>query len=332
MIDMEQEVEIKWNNANRKWFVSKGYNFTNWGDTFYVKAKDLHDGSHYEIKFICDYCGSEIKQAYGVYQNGHNKYPKDACWHCGSAKASEMDRDKRIKRMKEKVLTKAQEKNYKIIYDWNQYNNQNDRIKYICPKHGEQEMSCANFIRGYGCPRCGDESCSNKKQLSQEEVINIIESVNNNKLLNPQDYAGNMKRNLLVQCSCGNTFYTSIVKYPKKYRCSKCAKSESVGENKIRRFLEEHDIPFTPQFKYSNCIDKKPLPFDFHLNNQDINIEFDGKQHFLPLYGENTLKYVQKHDAIKTKFCEENNIKLIRINYLEYKDIEKILTKELLTT
>ena len=332
MINMEQEIEIEWNNANRKWFISKGYEFTNWGDKFKVKISDLRPKSGYMIKYICDYCGNEINQSYNTYSLGHNKYPKDACRYCASKKQIEMRHDQLTNTMKEKVLNKAKEKNYAVIFDWNNYINQSTRIKYICKKHGEHEMSVGNFVKGYGCPDCGNESVSKKMKLSLEEVIDIIESIDGNKLLNPEAYIRNSERNLLVKCSCGNIFKTSISKYPKKHKCSKCARSLSIGEEKIKNFLDNNNIPYTRQYKYEDCVDKKPLPFDFHINNDSINIEFDGKQHFEPIYGQESLEYIQKHDAIKTKYCTDNNIKLIRINYLQYDDIDKILTKELLIT
>ena len=34
-------------------------------------------------------------------------------------------------------------------------------------------------------------------------------------------------------------------------------------------------------------------------------------------------------DNIKTQYCQQNNIKLIRIPYWEFKNIENILIKEL---
>ena len=329
---MEQEVEVKWNYANRKWFVSKGYNFTNWGDIFYVKAKDLHDGSRYEIKFICDYCGDEVTQSFGVYQTGHNKYPKDACWHCGNKKTSEMKHQQYTEKMKNKVLDMAKQQKYEVIFNWDDYVNQNTRIKYICPKHGQQEMSCANFVQGYRCPKCGDESVSQKQRLSKEQVIQIIESVNGNKLLNPDDYIGNRPINLLVRCSCGNTFYTSIAKYHKKFRCSDCAKSESLGEKKIREFLEKNNIEFYPQYKFPDCKDIYCLPFDFYLKQYNKCIEFDGEQHSRPAFGEKSFRKTQKHDKMKNDYCISHNIELLRIPYTQYKDIDKILTKELLIT
>ena len=41
------------------------------------------------------------------------------------------------------------------------------------------------------------------------------------------------------------------------------------------------------------------------------------------------LMNLKHRDSIKTRYCKDNNIKLIRIPYWEFNDIEKILIKEL---
>lgn len=41
MYNENQLVEVKWNSKTRKYYESKGYSFTNYGDVFFVKAKDL---------------------------------------------------------------------------------------------------------------------------------------------------------------------------------------------------------------------------------------------------------------------------------------------------
>jgi len=49
-------------------------------------------------------------------------------------------------------------------------------------------------------------------------------------------------------------------------------------------------------------------------------IEFDGRQHFESVKGfggDEQLKKTQYNDQIKNDFCEENNIKLIRLRYDE---------------
>ena len=42
------------------------------------------------------------------------------------------------------------------------------------------------------------------------------------------------------------------------------------------------------------------------------------------------LKYVKAHDKIKTKYCEDNGIKLIRIPYWSFNKIEEIIKSEVL--
>lgn len=64
-------------------------------------------------------------------------------------------------------------------------------------------------------------------------------------------------------------------------------------------------------------------------------IEYDGIQHFKPVYAyhienpEAYLELVKRHDEIKNKYCRDNNIKLIRIPYTDYNLIETILDKVL---
>lgn len=55
-------------------------------------------------------------------------------------------------------------------------------------------------------------------------------------------------------------------------------------------------------------------------------IEYDGQQHFEPMFGriEKFEKQVL-YDSYKNEYCLINAIKLLRISYLEFKDIEQIL-------
>src|SRR3989338_5821327 len=103
---------------------------------------------------------------------------------------------------------------------------------------------------------------------------------------------------------------------------------QSVGERKIFNFLNELKIKHDRELTFSQCKYIRTLPFDFYLTDLNTCIEFDGIQHF----DRNTYystksdfnKRVEK-DLIKTKFCYENGISLIRISYLEITQIEDIL-------
>jgi len=89
-----------------------------------------------------------------------------------------------------------------------------------------------------------------------------------------------------------------------------------------------------PEFKFSNCRNKLPLSFDFAVfedlekTKLKLLIEFDGQQHFKNTgweKGNNKLERTQKNDGIKNEYCKFNNIKLIRISYLNYNNINEIL-------
>ena len=60
----------------------------------------------------------------------------------------------------------------------------------------------------------------------------------------------------------------------------------------------------------------------------NLLIEYDGEHHFDPVPhfgGIETFNQVKKHDNIKTSFAKNNGIRILRIPYTEYEDIESIL-------
>ena len=61
--------------------------------------------------------------------------------------------------------------------------------------------------------------------------------------------------------------------------CQKC--NNSVGEIMVSNFLSENNIIFQEQYKFDECRNKKPLPFDFYLSDLNICIEYDGEFHYI---------------------------------------------------
>lgn len=97
------------------------------------------------------------------------------------------------------------------------------------------------------------------------------------------------------------------------------------------KLLHDREIEFEAEKTFENCRSKNPLPFDFFLPNvidTPVIIELDGEHH--RTNDKNSKFYsptTKKHDAIKNKFCIDNNIKLIRIDNLI--DIEPTLINEI---
>lgn len=99
----------------------------------------------------------------------------------------------------------------------------------------------------------------------------------------------------------------------------------------IRQLLRDYKVQYIPQYKFLDCKDQRPLPFDFYLPEYNTCIEYDGGQHFFPVnfsgeeaeYAEQQFKTIQYHDQIKNQYCADNGITLLRIPY--FKNIEEEL-------
>lgn len=127
-------------------------------------------------------------------------------------------------------------------------------------------------------------------------------------------------------CSCGKECYVnSGGLISGNTRSCGCIKSHC--EKKISEYLKDHNIMFVQQKTFIGCIDQSRLRFDFYLPDYNMAIEYDGEFHFrdFPELGTD-LASQQQRDHIKTLYCEENDIVLLRIPYWEKDNLESILT------
>lgn len=102
----------------------------------------------------------------------------------------------------------------------------------------------------------------------------------------------------------------------------------SRGEEKIIDILKNNNIVFQTQKTFDNCrfLDTNMLArFDFYLQDYNILIEYDGRQHFLMGEGKfdnpEKFKKTQEHDIFKNQWAKNNNIPIIRIPYTHYDNL-----------
>lgn len=104
------------------------------------------------------------------------------------------------------------------------------------------------------------------------------------------------------------------------YGCYYC--NSSVLEKFTEKWLIKNNIKYEREKTFEECKDKLVLPFDFYLKEKNVLIECQGKQHYIwqkglqPTYHHFLLQ--KHHDWLKRKFCIDNNIKLIYINYWDF--------------
>ncbi|CEO32973.1 hypothetical protein [Paraclostridium sordellii] len=182
-----------------------------------------------------------------------------------------------------------------------------------------------------GCPKCAGNQRKSLEQF-KEKVLEL----ENGEYEVYGEYLGNKSKILMYHKECKNYYETTPSHFIQGRRCTVCI--ESTGEAKLRKVLNKYHIKFLKQFRFKDCRgDKYPLPFDFALfkdNELLMLIEIDGEQHFKPINfngidnnrANELFNKTKKRDEIKNKYCEKNNIKLLRIPYFEFENIEKIIT------
>lgn len=200
-------------------------------------------------------------------------------------------------------------------------------IKVKCLKCGEEFETTPNkILKGINvCKNCYKKSLYKKSEDYRKEL-----KVKNPYVIQLEDYKGvNIK--LKVKCSsCGNIWEASPSGLLCGFGCPLCKLSH--GEKKIKNILDENNIVYKIQKKFDNLlgIKGKPLSYDFYLPDYNLLIEYQGKQHKMPIKyfgGEKQFKIQQEHDKRKKEYAISNNINLLEIWYNE--NIEEKLKNSL---
>lgn len=201
-----------------------------------------------------------------------------------------------------------------------EYKGISEPITYKCSKHNHYSTTTpSNLMYGRGCYFCGIEKLKKKATSSTQHFKDRVFNINKDVEI-ISEYTG-LHDNITFLCKkCGRTGITKAYNLTSRtigcYRCS-----NSLGENKISKLLYDWGYEYIGQYKFSDCKDVRPLPFNFYLPDFNICIEYDGAQHYEPKFLTlEAFDKLVKHDNIKNTYCTKNNIPLIRIPY--WKDID----------
>lgn len=267
-----------------------------------------YNGIFKKIKIICKVHG-EFEQTAKSHVNGNG------CKKC--SKRYQYKNDEFIKKCIDKHGNE---------YDYckTDYKNMKDKIEIICKKHGSFFQVAEGHLNGSGCFKCYGTP-KNTKEYIIEKFINTHG--------NYYDYSNviykKFNEKVIIICKKHGEFKQKPGHHIDGAGCPIC--KESKGERFIRDLLINNKIYFIPQYTFSECIGKRrKLPFDFYIPKHNLCIEYDGEQHYksIPYFGgEEKFLENQRTDGIKTNFCKENGIKIIRIRYdMKKEEILKLLS------
>jgi len=277
-----------------------------------------------KVKIICN--------KHGVFE----QIPSDHLNGSGCKKCSILNKPQCTTSMSFDYFLKKANKVHDNRFDYIKCNIKNNKTKMciICKEHGKFYQSIVNHLNGSGCSKCKYEKVSKIMKLNKtwklEDFIKKANEVHNNKYdYKESEYFGS--RNLIkIKCPFHGFFKQRANDHIQGSGCPVCKQSK--GENKIEYWLNENNVEYIKQKRFSKCKDKKVLPFDFYLPEYNICVEYNGEQHYIPvsIFG-GKIKFEDrlKKDKIKLNFCNKNNINLLIISYKNFDKIFNILKKTL---
>lgn len=193
---------------------------------------------------------------------------------------------------------------------------------------GDFEMTPNHFLTGTRCIHCALKRRVKKRTKSHSTFLSQVEQLGMGEYELLSEYTNDYTKVNVKHIVCGEEYFVSPNMFLRGRRCPRC--KESRGERRIRKWLELKDVRYVAQYPVFYRKNKRPLLLDFYING--IAIEYDGEYHYkiLPHTGEKRLIQQRQKDAIKTQYCADNGIPLIRIPYWDFDNIDAILTEKLL--
>ena len=210
-----------------------------------------------------------------------------------------------------------------------EYINSKTKIKHKCKIDGYiWEAKPNHTLNGHGCKQCVLNNRS--KKYSSDEYKVKVKSIHPN-IDVVEDYKG---INIKIKHFC-NIHKKEWIASPNnvvnnKTGCPLCGVYKSKGEEKIKYFLDKYNVNYKQEYSFNDLrsSSNRKLRYDFAIFDDKgklkFLIEYDGELHYRP--SNKTKLHIQLfRDNLKSEYAKNNKIKLIRIPYWDFKNIEKII-------
>ena len=198
------------------------------------------------------------------------------------------------------------------------------KVIITCPIHGDFEQTPNSHLNGQGCPKCAH------KGINTEEFIQRSKQIHGNMYDYSKTVYVNSHSPVTITCPIHGDFEQRPCDHiHQKQGCPKCSLSK--GELQVAQILNDLGINYTQQYAFEFNNRKFYIDFSFYLNGKFYFVEYNGRQHYIPVdYFGGKLAFDKqiKRDQEVRDYCKKFSINLIELRY-DDKDIKNTILQAL---
>jgi len=298
-----------------------GENGTLTTEEFIEKARKVH-GDRYDYSKV-DYKNSETKICIICSKHGefwqipYGHLTSSGCLQC-QREANKMSFDKFVEKAR-----KIHGDKYQYLADG--YTCISDKVKIICPVHGEfEQVGSSHINQKHGCSQCFEDKRKTMNLKTTEQFIADAKKVHGDRY----DYSKVEYKTthipVIIGCSEHGDFKQIPCDHLHGCGCPKCGMqfgiTEQKVENQLRGVFDTVVCQYRPKFLHGKT---SSLSLDFYLPEYNAAVEYHGAQHFTPIErfgGEEGFAKIQERDKRKYEKCLNEGIQIFYLTYEKLPD------------
>lgn len=191
-------------------------------------------------------------------------------------------------------------------------------------------------VKMTGSSKEGCYVCSGKNHYKTKETLQAeLDMRCPNEYTVVGEYVNSRTPLAVKRIKCGHIYNVSPDNVLRGKGCPRCSIRQSSYMNIVEEYLDNRGFHYEKEKTFDDCRSIRKLPFDYYIPSLGACIEVDGEFHYD--LGHSAIsdrksamyKEVITRDEIKTRFCRNSGIRLIRLPYFEKDNFCRILDKEL---
>lgn len=298
-------------------------------EQFVAAAQQVH-GEKYDyskVKYINRKAAVEINcPRHGQFQQKPDQHLSGkGCLACGIESAS----TKLVSNTQRFIETAKEVHGDRYDYTELHYINSRTKVKIKCRDHGWFWQAPGNHLQGNGCPGCRKNSIATSLASSTPDFILAAKEVHGDKYDYKRVHYINSGTKVELGCSRHGWFWQTPDNHLRGQGCRKC--NESKGELAVSLWLDQHtiagsQITYEREKIFADCYDKRPLRFDFWIEQFNTLVEFQGHDHRKPIdrSGRNPARAKQNHDQLARRDRIKRNYVNGKHHIIYIEDVSKV--------